>query len=196
MGHHVLLYEEVLRIPLVVWAPGRLAPRVDAGSASLVDLAPTILGLVGLSDEMPAALDGRDLLRPPAPEADRAVFAEWWGLLLSRPRQRLEASLFRPELTAEQIFAFIEHGADRDSAKAVIRGRWKLVWRSDGPIELYDLEDDPHETRNAAAERPELVRELAAALAGGLRAEATPAGPREDGGREFEQALRSLGYVN
>ena len=58
-GHGRTLYDEVLRVPLIVRAPG-LAPRRDATRVTLADVAPTLLSLCGL----PALPDasGRALL--------------------------------------------------------------------------------------------------------------------------------------
>jgi arylsulfatase len=42
--------------------------------------------------------------------------------------------------------------------RALRRGRWKLLDRR-----LYDLEADPAERRDVAAEHPDIVRELSAA---------------------------------
>ena len=48
-------------------------------------------------------------------------------------------------------------------AGAIRVGRWKLLRRRDG-AELYDLEADPNEARDVAAEHPERVRALGARL--------------------------------
>jgi arylsulfatase A-like enzyme len=47
-GHRTTLYDEQLRIPLVLWFPARLAPRVVDTQTRMIDLAPTILDLVDL----------------------------------------------------------------------------------------------------------------------------------------------------
>ena len=49
MGHGRTLYQEVLRVPLVIAAPGILAPAKVASPVSLLDVAPTILDLLGLA---------------------------------------------------------------------------------------------------------------------------------------------------
>jgi len=68
--HGMLLYDSTLRVPLVVSAPGRAASRVE-DPVSLVDIAPTILAAAGVA--APAAMHGRDLLRP---KATGDVYAE------------------------------------------------------------------------------------------------------------------------
>ena len=44
--------------------------------------------------------------------------------------------------------------------KALRTLRYKYIWYSNGRDELYDLEEDPGETRNLASERPDLVEDL------------------------------------
>jgi arylsulfatase A-like enzyme len=68
--HGDLLYDELIRVPLIVRAPG-LAPERREGVASLIDLSPTLCALAGL--EAAATFEGRSLLDGPAREA---VFAE------------------------------------------------------------------------------------------------------------------------
>lgn len=70
--HGYALYEESLRVPLVVLAPG-LEPGRDGRLAQSVDIVPTILDALGLPS--PDPLDGRSLLRPAAGPA--YVFADW-----------------------------------------------------------------------------------------------------------------------
>jgi arylsulfatase A-like enzyme len=69
---HYTLYEEVLRVPLVIKAPS-LEPRTDETITQQIDLLPTILSLLGVP--APDSLPGRDLFAP-RPEAGRTVFVE------------------------------------------------------------------------------------------------------------------------
>ena len=76
--HGTTLYDEHVRVPLVIYVPG-LPAHVVAGPVQLIDIAPTILGLLDLL--APARMRGTDLgpwlAAPPAPD-DRLppVFAE------------------------------------------------------------------------------------------------------------------------
>jgi arylsulfatase A-like enzyme len=76
--HGTTLYDEQVRVPLIIYAPG-LPAHVVAGPVQLIDIAPTILGLLDLL--APARMRGTDLgpwlAAPPAPD-DRLppVFAE------------------------------------------------------------------------------------------------------------------------
>ncbi|WP_254359375.1 arylsulfatase [Microbacterium hominis] len=138
-------YEGGVHAPLIVSWPAM--PEVDAGSlrhgyAFVSDLAPTILDLVGV--ERLAARGGLDAVEP-----DGRSFAT--SLLRTDGRGR-----------AAQLFECGgERALYRDGLKAVLP-------LSDDPNaaqrwELYDLADDPTETRDLAADRPYAVRQLATA---------------------------------
>ena len=49
LEHGHTLYDELLRVPLIIRAPG-LAPRRVPGAVSLLDLTPTVLDMLGLPD--------------------------------------------------------------------------------------------------------------------------------------------------
>ncbi|MGB8295742.1 MAG: sulfatase-like hydrolase/transferase [Polyangia bacterium] len=76
--HGTTLYDEQVRVPLVIYVPG-LPAHVVAGPVQLIDIAPTILGLLDML--APARMRGTDLgpwlAAPPAPD-DRLppAFAE------------------------------------------------------------------------------------------------------------------------
>jgi arylsulfatase A-like enzyme len=61
LGHSKSLYDELLRVPLLVIGPGIEAGRV-AEQVQAIDLFPTVVALLGL--EVPPGLPGRDLLGP------------------------------------------------------------------------------------------------------------------------------------
>ncbi|HTJ81045.1 MAG TPA: sulfatase-like hydrolase/transferase [Polyangiaceae bacterium] len=90
--HGTTVYEEQVRVPLVVNAPGLVAPRRIAPPASLVDVLPTTLS--GLGIPRPARVRGRDLgglLTADAPkDAPGFAFAETEEMaMLARDRLRL-----------------------------------------------------------------------------------------------------------
>ena len=74
VAHALFLYEENVRVPFFVAAPGAIgAQRRAPQLASLIDLTPTTLALAGLlSDPHQSALyEGRSLLAPEAPRVAR-----------------------------------------------------------------------------------------------------------------------------
>lgn len=167
--HGVFLYEATLHVPLLVRAPRQLpAGRRVAVNASLVDVMPTVLGLVGTA--VPPGVQGRDLravVEGSAPD-DAPVFAE----------------SYLPHLQ----FRFSELFAIR-------RGALKYI---DSPSpELFNLEHDPEESRNLHGSRPgedALARELAGRISSADPQSATRAAAPVD--PETEARLRSLGYAS
>lgn len=137
--HHGL-YECNIHIPLIVWAPS-LLPRGKrvSGFAENVDLAPTILELCGIPNL--EKMEGISLL------------PSIYGL-----RDGNYTDLFFSE-------------ASWQLKRAVRSGRWKLIkalapsFHEGSPLrELYDVDSDPDEQHNLAAEHPDLVETLEAKL--------------------------------
>jgi choline-sulfatase len=118
-------YEPACRIPLIVHAPGRFAPRRVTGSASLLDLLPTFAALAhnGSEPEYAAPIDGRNLL--PA----------------------LEGHEMRDEVIGE----YLGEGAIAPIVM-IRRGRYKFVHCPVDPDQLYDVAADPDERVNLAGQ--------------------------------------------
>jgi arylsulfatase A-like enzyme len=75
LSHGRWLHDPLLRVPLVIRAPGRMPVRDVAGSCGLVDVAPTLLELAGVP--APRGIDGRSLVAFAAGTAPaRPVLAE------------------------------------------------------------------------------------------------------------------------
>ena len=163
--HGVFAYEGTIRVPLIVAGPGVPQAIITAPAASHVDVAPTVLDLLGI---VPRAFDGRSLV--PA----------WRGKPVDETRIYLEA------LDA----ALMRGGAP---LTGVIAGRWKYIDLP--VPELYDVVSDPGERHNRAATEPVRTRELRdATVALRTRAPRADApGPLAE--PEARARLRSLGYV-
>ena len=174
MAHGVHLHDELVRAALIMRWPPHLPPgrRINA-PVGLVDVAPTVLALLGL--EPPPVADGArsQTLRldgdvPP----DRPVFFQ---------RRPYAAPEYRGWSVGDPMFG-------------VRRGRWKYIETPSGG-ELFDLSADPGETRNVREEQ----RATADALAAELRAwrERTESHPRaqQQISPEDKERLRALGYV-
>jgi len=133
--HGGTMYESRMHIPLVIHQPGALSAGVVPGFSGLVDVAPTMLGL--MQEDLPSekTFDGVDLVQvatgayPPQPVALGPGFIrdERFKLMLGRPRKVLE-----PE---EALPAAVE-----------------------GP--LFDLHADPLETEDVVAAYPEALMRL------------------------------------
>jgi len=160
-GCKATLYEGGVRSPLIVWAPGLLAPEApgavnDEAVLSAVDLVPSLLAIAGV--ESAVERDGED------------VSATLLGLAHAG---RATPLYFRRPPDRED---FRHHRGLPDLA--VRRGRWKVLCDYDGAnAALYDLLEDPGETTDLASERDELAGELAASVAAWHRALPQDAGP-------------------
>jgi choline-sulfatase len=132
--HAFELWEVLVRVPLNIYAPGVSARRI-AERRSHIDLAPTILELMGL--EVPAEFQGRSLV----PE------------LYGGPPEAREPILC--ELAADS------HNPPR---RAVIQGSLKLIEFERGRMALYDLAEDPGETRDLSKSRPAELASMKAVL--------------------------------
>ena len=177
MTHGANIYEEVVRVPLLVRLPGVIAAGtvVDA-PVEEVDLLPTVLDLIGAPREGP--LSGRSLA--PVLRAVGQLDPERPVYLHRRPFDR-------------QVFQGIPVDGEQFG---VVRAGWKWIEGTrDGTRALYDLASDPLETANRAAAEPDRVRELSN-LVGDWRgahpatAEAAPPIAPEDARR-----LKALGYA-
>ncbi|PYQ49939.1 MAG: hypothetical protein DMF78_16965 [Acidobacteria bacterium] len=163
--HGIFAYEATLRIPLVVYAPRLLAARVVSDRVRHIDILPTVLDALGLP--LPVGLPGRSLL-PLAAGLSAAPTPSYFESLSSAVNRG-----WAP-LT----------GLARESYKMI-----------DLPIpELYDLDADPHETRNLAASQPRLLEDIRAQLARARAADRGAARSGEDA--ETRERLRSLGYAS
>ncbi len=185
MFHGLMIYEEAVRVPLVLrWPRALPAGRRVATPAQLVDLAPTILDLAGLA-ERPPTTQGASIVpwlrgeRPEDPE--RPVFVQ---------RRSYDARVVEGRRVAGEKLA-------------VRAGRWKYIEaREEDSFELYDLEQDPRELDNQHSRRPEEARRLAARLHE-WRAGADATTPAANGSEAASQSvseesarrLRALGYV-
>jgi arylsulfatase A-like enzyme/Flp pilus assembly protein TadD len=165
--HGLFLYDATIRVPLIVKLPGVIEARRIAAPVQHIDLVPTILDLVRAP--APSGLRGRSL---------RALLED-----------RNEASLQPTPIYSEAAYGFYQFGW----APLVALTEGTLRYIQAPRPELYDLETDPGEARNLAAERADTTARVAAALerlAGDARFE-----PPREVSRADREALAALGHV-
>jgi len=148
---HCGLYEPTVHVPLIMRWPGVIpAGRRVRGFVRHVDLFPTILGAVPFG----AVFPGFDASALAVPEGFEG--RSLW------PAVRGEC-----DGTAEEVYL---SECAWQAARGVRTVRYKYIRTYDSglfrrpPCELYDLAEDPGETRNLAGERPDVAAEMQAKL--------------------------------
>jgi choline-sulfatase len=177
MEHGVSVYEEQVRIPLVLRWPGRIAARRTFDvPVSLVDVAPTAYELLALAAPG-ASFEGRSLAG---------------ALAGGAPPDPLPVYLYRRHFAGEkraETWVIGEKFGVRD-------GRFKYV---DGPEEktreLFDLEADPKELVNRLAEEPNATDALAARVEGWRGGRSGRGDEKLAITPEERERLRALGYT-
>ena len=144
-GHGQSVFDEEVRVPLLVHWPGRIAPtRVDE-PVHHVDLAPTILAIAGIPDA-DSRFQGRSL---------------WPGAPTQRPSPVVVTRFVYPEDADSSV-------ADRTETHAIIDYPWKLMVfaRPGAPVraELYRLDSDQTERQDLAGSQVARVKTLQSAL--------------------------------
>lgn len=143
-------YDESFRIPMILRLPNRLRPRHDGLHLNVPDLFPTLLGLLGLADRIPAKVTG----------ANRA------DVLLTEAGERPRSTFF---------IGAAGTSVDR-GIRAVRTDRYTFVVSRQGMVhaELFDRNADPYEQHDIATEYPATCRALLADLNTWLRRTGDP----------------------
>ncbi|MCP4378225.1 MAG: DUF4976 domain-containing protein, partial [bacterium] len=121
---HFIMYDDVVRVPMIMRWPGRIAPgsRCEAFVSHEIDLATTFCEVAEAG--VPDTFQGQSLLPLMQGEQDSGqqdIFSMYHGNQFGLYSQRMV----------------------RDR-------RWKYIWNATAEDELYDLETDPGELRNLA----------------------------------------------
>jgi len=166
--HGHTLYDELVRVPLIVRLPGLVSPgTVIESSAGLVDVAPTVCELAGIAS--PPAFAGHSLA----------------------PALRGEAQPSRPLLAHGNFWGEPLTSWTSGRWKLIVTPS-----ASDERVELYDLVADPLERNDLASSDPERVQALRAELAAVTAHLAARAGGEAVQLDEaMRRRLQALGYL-
>jgi arylsulfatase A-like enzyme len=120
--HAFALWDVLTRVPLMIKAPG-VAPREVTERRSCIDLAPTIIDLLGLP--------------PQEGFMGKSLVPELYGL--EKPGDR------------EPIVLDLPGDSNNPPTRAIVKGNYKLIVDGEmGRLSLYDLAADPAEDFNLA----------------------------------------------
>ncbi len=168
LGHARNLYNNTVRIPLFIRLPGITSIANSKEVASLIDVAPTLLGIAG--GKAPLSWQGRALIDQKgqvSPREERYVLAQ------------LNNGIAPP-------------------LNALIGSNWKLVINDKTQSkELYNLTNDPAERNNLVTLQPEKTQqqnEILQKLVLSLPP-APKTGEKKPLQKDKEEMLRSLGYI-
>ena len=141
------MFQPLVRIPLMIFAPGQDS-RVDIfDKTSAIDVLPTLMQITG--QEIPDWVEG-DLLPPYSSSSlasDRPIVSlRGRGIEKGRPIHKGSAMLVRGSYKLFYIFGYIK---DLKGGEL---------------IELYNLDDDPEELNDLSSSRPDIVNDMLAEL--------------------------------
>jgi tetratricopeptide (TPR) repeat protein len=159
-AHGVFLYDTTMRVPFLVAGPGVPAGVRVKQQVRTIDLLPTVLELV--AKQAPAQVQGSSLVA------------------MIKGQERALPSY------GETMFPRLNMGWSE--LRSVRTNQWKYIRAPEA--ELYDLSQDPGETKNVAAAHPDRVRDFDAQLGSGTeKVEPAAVDP------QTLRQLRSLGYL-
>lgn len=126
MDKHYVMYDDVVRVPLIVCAPGIAAEGLVCSQKVYggLDIGPTVAELFGVDG---TKWTGRSLL----PLLRGAGPADWRDGVVTT-------------YNGQQFGLFTQ--------RMLRTGRWKYVWNTTDRDELYDMEEDPNELDNRAGD--------------------------------------------
>jgi arylsulfatase A-like enzyme len=181
LSHGPVIYEEAVRVPLLIRWPDHLPPgRVLSEPVEMVDLAPTIFDLIGVEPEgwtthgqtLAAALRDEASLDP-----DRPIYLH---------RRHYDAG----------VIGRVKKIRVKGEMFGIRRGNWKYIIADElGTRELFDLKLDAGELRNVLFDYPDITARLASELEQWKRTHSRALPVQDDLSDEDIERLRSLGYV-
>ncbi len=180
LGHGGRLHMDQLFVPLLFRLPGAIQSGVTVNEVvQLIDIAPTILDLVGVP--VPKDFQGKPLaglLRGEEEDTDRHVYSEEFAYRIDEGGIRREA---------EASFRMV----------SMTSGEHELICSSDGN-EFYDIRQDPGETNNLAAAEPAVMHTMNREIAGFVHDNPPPVVTGEKGMRlpnHLIKQLKALDYL-
>jgi arylsulfatase A-like enzyme len=133
--HGQALYDELIRVPLVISGPNLPKGKIISSQVGTIDIAPTIMDILGIDPgaKYSSQLRGKSLL----------------PLITGKTSE------------SEDIYSETDYRNYTHQRSVRTKDGWKLILTlENGKVELYDLNKDPAEKNNIAQENASLAFEL------------------------------------
>lgn len=182
LDHQYSVAQVLVRVPLIVKYPPRFAPGRESRPVMSFDLFPTLLELAGIEAPRVGVGHARSLLDPAQTRARLTQYTKPFEGPLTKARKE----------HPEHDLSPWERGRI-----AIVDRPWKIVQHIGGPLQLYDIDSDPYETRDVAAQNAPVLERMRKQLVGVLKS-LRPVGSADVGERSAEhlRMLAALGYVD
>jgi arylsulfatase A-like enzyme len=149
-GHKTQVWENGIRVPLLVRWPGQIAPGDRTQFAMVEDVLPTVLDLTGTPEIPHLPFTGVSLVPSLKNRETQVPHPDAFRMTISGP-----GSPKNPAGNAESRLESAHHLAVRNQ-------RFKFHGFQDGTAALYDLETDPHESVDVQNRFPEVFEKMRA----------------------------------
>jgi len=144
-------YEESMNIPFIIRWPEKIQPRHDSELLlSVPDLYPTLLGLMGFSEDIPAVVEGSSFANYFLGQEQTLPSSQLY--LIIRGSNLLQAE----PANYKSLLGYDERGIRTEQYTLMIDR--KTSGTTD--IYLWDRLTDPYQMHNLAEEQPDLVKKL------------------------------------
>ncbi|QDS87257.1 Arylsulfatase [Rosistilla ulvae] len=153
-GRKGMNWEGGIRVPGIFSWPGKISSGVTSEPAGLVDVLPSVCGLLGLHPPAGVHLDGTDLSPLLTGKTDAIARQQplFWHLQKSRPIVAIRSGDF--SLVADPAYDLPTTNMFQESWIPQIRSGGYTNYR------LYHLRRDPGQTTDVAAEHPEVFESM------------------------------------
>lgn len=165
IGHGHTMFQELLHVPLFFVGPGVASGQKDPCPASLLDIAPTLLA------------------RTAATQLPNSAGENLWPRLERTSRRCTD----RPRSASSPAYG--------PNSAALVSSGFKVIETLGRSPQLFDLRQDPGETRNLASSAPGRLQAMRSHIAPIQSIESGPGGVRPPENSELAKELRALGYL-
>jgi arylsulfatase A len=147
-GTKYTIYEGGIRVPLMIRWPGHLKPSQQNALVHFTDLLPTLIDLCQLAPASDLPFDGASFAPAMSGESSDLPTHRFWQWNRGTPRYTHNAAI--REGTWKLVRPFVTRNLPKEESTRAVA--------------LYDLTEDPTESRDVSREHPDRARRMSDAL--------------------------------